>query len=1100
MQGTPHCPPTLSGCARLAIVSSGYDEQLAAAVAQVRPWGAVAVFGAGVSFAGYPMTAGLNPLLWQALDHCPPALEGAAATLGRPVAAAKELIGDRRDALDAGYAQLRTHEQARAAFQEGFASLDRDRQPSPAHDALAVLMHQGLIELAVSYNWDTAVERAWAARFGTTLTAGTPAFVKPHGDAAHADRPWVLPDEPGLVADTLVQQVRAMLQDRPRVLMIVGYSESDADVVRLLIDPTGTRWPVVRIGPGASGPLAVAAPADRALPDLQKLLAPEPHLPGWRWVNYAHQQDLGAALQGYRLGPQDTRACPPVPEAAALVTRLSTTNLGRLQAPSGCGKSVTAFHAARAFNEQGWEILELAQPGIADRDTAAQLARTRHRTLAVVDDAQALPAEIVQDLERLASTDRKILLVQTEDAERSAAPAGRNTDPATVRLVPDRAVKTLADHIAARERELLPLLRRLDDRLGESAFSTPLRTRLDEARRSDRPWQFMFVLTGGERRAAEHVAEMRALDRADLMLALLGAEQFLSLDAGADQDLLIGQAAAFGRTSAWAATAIRALAERKLALAGPPLRTPHLKFAAYALRAVIHAESPTERTALLAHLRNRLCDPAVPLRAVVWMLNELRDLDNFRYGPDLINRAAAQVLIQRCQSASRDERGAAALVMWNLSWFQEASADLAALCPLLVGWIAEATDDAHALRWAASGMRSRETTTDAWSTALQSLDPAALAAQMQEQLGPRSVWDWQELVTEIAQAVPAPWMKQFADAIDRNRMTAFADTLNGQDVAPYTDLAIALIGTDPPLAFTMINDVASTIAAYIQDNPGGSSSDLFEMFLYTFRQDADASEASEYHRAARQTAQRIIAAASWEQVGRSLSHQVQREWHSVDVLAQWLHGHDPAAYARFTSSVDLTVLEPHTEGLWADLGALRPLLTALGLADDREPARTWLDAHASQITSMPGWAATLAPTTAVAAMSRGVQVSLDLQDGLRWEWATDAVEALAAVDPGSARSLLERHTALITQALLLRQPNMLQGLGGFLAAADAIHPQIVARALCALDPAQAREHWSARLGGDAEEQEAAKALVDRARSLPGAVGEMAGTLDTSAAA
>ncbi|MFB4427084.1 hypothetical protein C5F59_039200 [Streptomyces sp. QL37] len=65
-----------------------YDQQIRAALAQIRPWGAVAIVGAGMSFAGYPMTAQLNPLLWVALDDRGPGLLATARALGQPLAPA----------------------------------------------------------------------------------------------------------------------------------------------------------------------------------------------------------------------------------------------------------------------------------------------------------------------------------------------------------------------------------------------------------------------------------------------------------------------------------------------------------------------------------------------------------------------------------------------------------------------------------------------------------------------------------------------------------------------------------------------------------------------------------------------------------------------------------------------------------------------------------------------------------------------------------------------------------------------------------------------------------------------------------------------------
>ncbi|MFJ6523555.1 hypothetical protein ACIQJ4_35510 [Streptomyces filamentosus] len=749
-----------------------YEQQLKAALAQIRPWGAVALVGAGMSFAGYPMTAQLNPLLWMALDACEPALQATAQALGQPLAPAKNLVGNDWSKLHRGYQQLRLHSQARATFQDGFAALDSARQPSPAHEALARLMHQGLVELTVSFNWDTAVERAWAARYGTPLPAATAQFIKPHGDAARPDAEWVLPDEPGLVPPGLADRVRAMLTERPRVLLIVGYSESDEEVVAQLTGPAGQQWPVVRIGPSATGPLAVAASADTALPDLAAHLTPDPELPGWRWIDYSIQRDMGAALRGYRLTPQDTEACPQAPEATAVAQRLTTADMARLQAVSGCGKSVTAFQAARHLNRQGWEVVELAQAGAATPQTVRSLASTRHPTVAVVDDAQALPASVRTDLERLASPRLKILLVDTVDEQ------AQSPDPATVHMLPGRAIQLLADHISTHQDDLLPILTSLDDRLGTEPFTTPIDERLQDARHASRPWQFMFVLTGGERRATDEVALLKERDRADLLLAALAAQQLLTLDTGVERTTLITKTTdTFQRPQHWAQAALDTLFERRLALPGERLRTPHQRFAAYALRTVLRADTPPDDK-LLNYLRQQASDPATPLNGIHWLLSDLRDVDQIRYGQRrLLDEETLHNLIDRCLATPRRERATAAIVLWDLTWWGDPAQDrILSHQATIAHWIVEATArEALSLRWIAGGLRS--TNKETWRATATQIPPQALADRVNAELTAQSIYAWSELLGELWQVMPQEWKQQCVAALDREALVACAADL-----------------------------------------------------------------------------------------------------------------------------------------------------------------------------------------------------------------------------------------------------------------------------------------------------------------------------------
>ncbi|MFH8993343.1 hypothetical protein [Streptomyces sp. NPDC017940] len=1095
-----------------------YDRQLQAALAQIRHWGAVAVVGAGMSFAGYPMTAGLNPLLWQALDACDPARHATAHALGRPPARAKELVGDDWARLHLGYQQLRLHPQARAAFQHGFAALDSQRQPAPAHEAMARLMHHGFIELTVSFNWDTAVERAWAARYGTPLPTAAAQFIKPHGNAADPETDWILPDEPGLVPPPLADRVRAMLTERPRVLLIVGYSESDEDVVTQLTGPAGQQWPVVRIGPSATGPLAVTAPADNALPDLAAHLVPEPELPGWRWIDYRIQRDMGAALRGYRLTPQDTEACPQAPEVAAVAQRLTTADLARLQATSGCGKSVTAFQAARQLNHEGWEVVELAEAGVATPQTVHALAGTRYPTVAVVDDAQALPPALLTSLERLASSRLKILLVHTVDEQSMPA------DPATVQMLPGRTVHLLAEHISVHQHDLLPVLSQLDDRLGLRPFTTPVDERLKEARQASRPWQFMFVLTGGERRAADDVALLKEHDHADLLLAVLAAQQLLSLDAGTDQTTLILLASrSLQRSEDWAQRALAVLIERRLALPGEHTRTPHQRFAAHALRAVLRTEDQPDEQ-LLHHLRHQMCDRATTLGGIHWLLDDLSHVDQIRYGQRrLLDEETVQTLIDRCISAPRPERATAAIVLWDITrWGDAAQDQVLAHRTTIAHWIGEATaHEALPLHWTANGLRSTTRRESAWETTATQIPPLVFAHRLNAGLTAASAYSWAELLGELWQVVSEVWKQQCVAGLDRETLLACARDLSEYSVHGYIELATRCAEVDIDLYLALLDAAAPAISNLLTTKPGEALNNLFHFFLFTYwagdgpqDDEPESDERRKFIASATSVVRRIIDDARWPQAAAVVNTGNVRSWQTLDSLGHWLHSHAPAAYEEFTAHIDLSSLDASTMGLWQDMDDLRPLLQALSCDPSREPGRSWITTHTDTIATMPNWAIAISPDAAAILAQNGRHLSLGL-DGTFWDRSAEALQALTHVDRPAAVELLRRNRSAealqalthvdrpaavellrrnrpaLTHALTDNQFHSPDGLGAFLQAADACDSNTVDAALAALEPAAVDRSWPALLEGTDPQRAAAQVLITRTAHVPGPVGDVA---------
>src|SRR5260370_2285442 len=238
---------------------------------EIRTFGAIAIIGAGASKdIGFPLNAQLQTLLWHALDTEPALIERLSLLFNSHVMTAKEIVGEDSERQRIAYKELAAHKNARLAFQYGFAALNKDRvqTPSRAHDAIAQLLHRGAIDIVISFNWDTLLETAYRKRYGIVLQPGSPRLYKPHGDASDPESEWVLPHEAGYVPDALKDHIQALLKEKPRPLMIIGYSERDEAVVTQLIQHFTDHLPVIRIGPRASESFSISLPAQEALPKL----------------------------------------------------------------------------------------------------------------------------------------------------------------------------------------------------------------------------------------------------------------------------------------------------------------------------------------------------------------------------------------------------------------------------------------------------------------------------------------------------------------------------------------------------------------------------------------------------------------------------------------------------------------------------------------------------------------------------------------------------------------------------------------------------------------------------------------------------------------
>lgn len=79
--------------------------------------------------------------------------------VGSSGARGKAIVGSDVSALAIAWREIAVSE-ARYVFQKAFVELDLKREPTPAHFALARMVRAHVLEYVISYNWDTALERA----------------------------------------------------------------------------------------------------------------------------------------------------------------------------------------------------------------------------------------------------------------------------------------------------------------------------------------------------------------------------------------------------------------------------------------------------------------------------------------------------------------------------------------------------------------------------------------------------------------------------------------------------------------------------------------------------------------------------------------------------------------------------------------------------------------------------------------------------------------------------------------------------------------------------------------------------------------------------
>lgn len=630
-------------------------DPLTSGVDLIRSYGAVAVVGAGLSMSSYPMTAQLPAMLAHAFDLSVDDRRELAERVQRPDGPAKGLLVDDA-AMRVGWEIAHRAGETRTAFQQSVARHDLDREPAAAHKALARLIHAGAIRYLISFNWDTAIERAHEQYFGRPVPDEV--LAKLHGDAAKPDEAWILPFEDEIIPGPVIERMTELRAAGPHLLLIVGYSGSDPAVLRDLVHPVEETWPTRRVSPSATGDEGISASADTALPYIADALGAVAEVPGWLWVTYERKRDLGAALLGYKLGPQDVDACPQTPAVEVAARHLARAGFAVISGDSGGGKSLAAFQAGRLLNRDGWGVLELVSQGVASVDDVRTFADLTGPVLAIVDDSQALDPVVRTALERSVDADHAVLMVSTE----------RSDHPGHSTIRPEQAIATIRQFCLDHQAEVSRLVSAVDDRVGKGMINERFEHRVEASAFAKLPWGFMFTLGGGERRVSESIDGLTDTDDGPLLLGLIAVTEILSLDVGVGVDRLAELAVEVGRDRAWVEQVRSVLVDRRLAsLRDGRVRTPHIRLAQRALQVLCWDTGGQHWERLADLVARRFTDTTESLEGRQWLSSMLSNSDsNRRHRSRLFPDEVARAVVEEASTAAAGrDRHIAGTMIWE---------------------------------------------------------------------------------------------------------------------------------------------------------------------------------------------------------------------------------------------------------------------------------------------------------------------------------------------------------------------------------------------------------------------------------------------------
>lgn len=1113
------------------------EAQLSAAVNAIRSYDSVVVVGAGLSAFGYPMTSQLPALLWQAIEDA--SAQDELRVRSGKVGSPKEILGVDGNLMTVGWQLVREAPTVRLAFQTAFAQLDAERDPSQAHFDLACLIRLGRVRCVISYNWDSCLERAYEQLYGIALPDDT--LFKPHGDVHNIDGTWTLPDEDGLVPDSVLGRLE-MLAPRPHTLVVIGYSESDENVVETLLRPLSRKWPVVRVGPSVRGEGAVPGMAGTVLSSIVHALGSTDLLQGWRHVTFKRSRDFGAALRGERLRPTDVDACPEFPAASRLATRLTTSKFATVSGSSGSGKSITAFHAARRMNRNGWAVVELKRPGIASEIDIAEFVALSGPVIAVVDDAQAIDAGVLAGFEACVDDQHAVLIVSTERLEI------RNDET----LIASQSQQIIYDHCVANVAEVGVLLHQMDDRVAKSSSrETPLR-RLETAYRStSEPWLFMFVASGGERRITGALDRAVARRTTALVLATISIAQMTTQDAGIQRSALDSwlirhwpkDFETYGvLDSALIDSALQDLAaDRLISLHAGRIRASHIRIADRALVDLCSRAEGDMGATILAAIRLTFLDADVSIAGKFWLLRTFDRVQAFRWSfRSTLDAEVMNALVAQCEQArSGRERGTALNLLWAAEFIRKLTdVQATVVADLLIDSINNVTaDETNGIRWMLNGLRSRHE--PAYAYVKRSISPQVLAANFSTSGTRSSAMDWADFMHELAERFDSPrfnpWRTQFRAGIDEKQLGAWlGDTDKDSQAFEIYDLIGSLAEFVPDVALATFRACAPNIratfhrdlvdatgnfggwafglmlqVAALADSPGACDDDDDDDAAgddELTNDDASVAEASrrealwgQFEHELKPLAQEMLAffqAIDWNRATDSLVGKERHELGGLDIFLWWigtlsLEILDEIVTLLSTDWLDsLAVPQVSTRpGDVSDLSVVAGILIGLSATPlGHDFSRRFAERHEPALEVFPSQLIELFPEIAARMILSGRTLGTTSPRGAGWTQITKNLTAIGGVDIDAQSRYLRASAAVIQEAIQSPQSYDLKGISRFIDVSDSIDSSVLDTVMHALDTPAATQGWRDRLE---EAPQSVFPLLSRAASTTSAAGKAA---------
>lgn len=298
----------------------------------------------------------------------------------------------------------------------------------------------------------------------------------------------------------------------------------------------------------------------------------DPDYEYWEKIDFSKQKDISEAIAGYRLQPCHVIACPRLMQVEEIKQTLDIVDYAIIDGEPGCGKSISVYQAAFDLSMQGYIVYRYINKNTDDYIGVPSTDDDK-KLLLIVDDAQNVSNYYIDKLLSQSNKQLKIILAYTKLAKY------KSPYPEVIRITNFDAVKTIAQNYRKRKQEILPIVKKYDNSVGDEIAEVSFEQRVKNAASKNTPWLFNYTLRGGWSTASSQFQSVYNHNRCGLLSVAIALFQILKNDSAIDFKWLKAFVHKIDSTIAWSEDDLRYLMQNKIITSLDDVRIVHIESA-----------------------------------------------------------------------------------------------------------------------------------------------------------------------------------------------------------------------------------------------------------------------------------------------------------------------------------------------------------------------------------------------------------------------------------------------------------------------------------------------------------------------------------------